>query len=71
MYSIERMKNAVKINLAAYNSFLRNFDDALIETCNFFGILPTRDKEGNYKFLNGKLEELFTITKEEVTALKA
>jgi len=66
MYNIERMKNAIKINLATYNS-----DDALIETCNFFGILPTRDKKGNYKFLNGKLEELFTITKEEVTALKA
>ena len=66
MYNIERMKNAIKINLATYNS-----DDALIETCNFFGILPTRDKKGNYKFLNGKLEELFTITKEEVTNLKA
>lgn len=66
MYSIERMKNAAKINLTVYNS-----DDALIETCNFFGILPTRDKEGNYKFLNGKLEELFTITKEEVIDLKA
>jgi len=66
MYSIERMKNAIKINLATYNN-----DDALIETCNFFGILPTRDKKGNYKFLNGKLEELFTITKEEAIDLKA
>lgn len=66
MYSIERMKNAVKINLAVYNN-----DDALLETCNFFNILPTMDKKGNYKFLNGKLEELFTITKEEVIDLKA
>jgi len=66
MYSIERMKNAVKINLAVYNN-----DDALLETCNFFSILATRDKKGNYKFLNGKLEELFTITKEEVIDLKA
>lgn len=66
MYSIERMKNAVKINLGVYSN-----DDALLETCNFFGILPTRDKEGNYKFLNGKLEELFAITNKEITDLRA
>jgi len=45
MYSIERMKNAVKINLAVYNN-----DDALLETCNFFSILATRDKKVTINF---------------------